>query len=355
LVIAFLAKFLHLDGITARIRKVIDAIRGKVDAVIEKVATWIVGMAKKGGKLAADKAGELFSWAFAKAGFKDAEGKGHSIYVEGEDQPRLMIASNPSAAEDFLDWYLGQQTAAFRKEHAPLVDDIRDRIKVAKRIVGEIASLKKKGEAWKDRQRELLDANVMLSKLLSTLVGEDPAVAKEVEKYKLEGLTGTFSSMPKPKGDDFTPDHQPQAAVLVKAARFGFFSPNGQLSERAEGRAKEGYAINLYKKRHQLGRTYGYKGGETKQDFFDEVRPLIKDRPANEQRQEVIRLMKAALRRDVAAIKQVVRAPYDQPAWEDVAKITKGKKTQEVVGEIRTRINAGEDQIANQDLDSLTS
>jgi hypothetical protein len=195
----------------------------------------------------------------------------------------------------------------------------------------------------------------MLSKLLSTLVGDDPNVGKEVEKYKLEGLTGTFSSMPKPPGDDFTPDHPPQAAVLVKAARFRFFSPNGQLVERAEGRAKEGYAINLYKKRHQLGRTYGYKGKETKQDFFDEIRPLIKDRPANEQRQEVIRLMKAALRRDVAAIKQVVRAPYDQPAWDDVTAITKGKKTQEVVGEIRTRINAGEDQIANQDLDSLTS
>jgi hypothetical protein len=356
LVIAFLAKFLHLDGITARIRKLIQDIRGKVDAVIEKVATWIVGMAKKGGRLVAEKAGEVFSWAFAKAGFGDAEGKTHAIYVEGEDSPRLMIASNPKAAEEFLDWYLTRQAAGFRAEHAELIDDIRDRIRFAKGIVGEIASLKKNGAAWKDRQRTLLDANVMLSKLLSTLVGEDPMVGKKVAKYKLEGLTGTYGSIPKPPADDFTPDHQPQAAVLVKAAKFRFFSPDGTLNERAEGRAKEGYAINLYKRRHQLGRTYGMKGKGTKADFFDDLRPLIKDRPASEQRQEVIRLLKAAVRNDAAAIKQVVRAQYDdENTWGDVTKFTgQGKVGQDLVGEIRTRINAGEDQIVNQDLDELT-
>jgi len=51
LVIAFLAKFLRLDGITARIRKVLDTIRAKVDAVLDRVANWVVGMAKKAGKL----------------------------------------------------------------------------------------------------------------------------------------------------------------------------------------------------------------------------------------------------------------------------------------------------------------
>jgi hypothetical protein len=51
LVIAFLAKFLRLDGITARIRAVLAAIRTKVDAVLDRVAGWVVGMAKKAGKL----------------------------------------------------------------------------------------------------------------------------------------------------------------------------------------------------------------------------------------------------------------------------------------------------------------
>jgi hypothetical protein len=50
LVISFLAKFLHLDGITKKIRDVIQNIRGKVDDVIGKVAAWIVGLAKKAGR-----------------------------------------------------------------------------------------------------------------------------------------------------------------------------------------------------------------------------------------------------------------------------------------------------------------
>jgi hypothetical protein len=51
LVIAFLAKFLRLDGITARIRTALDAVRNKVNAVLDKVASWVVGLAKKAGKL----------------------------------------------------------------------------------------------------------------------------------------------------------------------------------------------------------------------------------------------------------------------------------------------------------------
>ena len=355
LVIAFLAKFLHLDGITAKIRTAIQAIRGKVDAVIEKVAGWIVGLAKKGGRFVAAKAGEVFSWAFAKAGFSEG-GKSHSIYVEGDEQPRLMIASDPKAAEDFLDWYVAEKGKDFANRRAKVIGQVRDQIKKAKAIAGEIAKLKAKGDAWKTRQRELLDANVVLSGFLSTLVGDDPAIGKEVEKYKLEGMTGTYGSIPKPTGDDFTADHQPQAAVLTAAAKFRFFSKSGELSERAEGRAKEGYAINLYKKRHEAGATYGMKGKETKESFLDRVKPLIKDRPADAQRREVIALMKQELRRDVAAIKSVVRAKHDTPIWKDVReKAGQGKEGQKLVGEIRDRINAGEDQIANQDLDSLTS
>ncbi|HKH91620.1 MAG TPA: DUF4157 domain-containing protein, partial [Gemmatimonadaceae bacterium] len=55
LVISFLAKFLRLDGITARIRQVLDKVRGKVEAVLDKIARWVVGMAKKAGKLLGPK------------------------------------------------------------------------------------------------------------------------------------------------------------------------------------------------------------------------------------------------------------------------------------------------------------
>ncbi|HEY3258084.1 MAG TPA: DUF4157 domain-containing protein, partial [Gemmatimonadaceae bacterium] len=51
LVIVFLAKFLRLDGITAKIRSALDTVRNKVNAVIDRVATWVVNMAKKAGKI----------------------------------------------------------------------------------------------------------------------------------------------------------------------------------------------------------------------------------------------------------------------------------------------------------------
>ena len=56
LVIQFLAKFLHLDGITAKIREVIGGIRNKVDGVLDKVASWVAGLAKKAGRFVASKA-----------------------------------------------------------------------------------------------------------------------------------------------------------------------------------------------------------------------------------------------------------------------------------------------------------
>ena len=56
LVIVFLAKFLRLDGITAKIRSALDTVRTKVNGVIDRVATWVVNMAKKAGKIGGGKA-----------------------------------------------------------------------------------------------------------------------------------------------------------------------------------------------------------------------------------------------------------------------------------------------------------
>ncbi len=363
LVIDFLARFLRLSGITKKIQEAIQKIRNKVDAVLDKVAHWIADKAKKlfgSAKAAVGKvagaAKAAFSWAFARTTFKEAGGKGHSIYIEGEDAPRLMVASDPKAAEAFLNWYLDHKSDAFKKKKDDLIKQIRKQIKEAKEIAKSIADLKKKGDAWKNKQQEMLQKNVELSGLLSKLVGDDPSIAEAIEKYKLEGLTGTYGSMPKPPGDDFTADHQPQAAILTAATKFRFFSKTGELAERAEGRARAGYAINLYKVRHAAGATYGKKGGETKESFLARVKPLVKDKEPSEQRKLVIKEIRSDLRRDVAAMKSVVRAKHDSPTWADVMKKAEGdKKGQHLVGEIRERIIAGEDQIANQDLESLAS
>jgi len=53
LVINFLARFLHLDGITAKIRAAIQKLRAKFDGMLDKVANWIADKAKKLGKFVA--------------------------------------------------------------------------------------------------------------------------------------------------------------------------------------------------------------------------------------------------------------------------------------------------------------
>lgn len=99
LVIAFLAKFLRLEGITAKIREVIQGVRAKVDAVIEKVATWVVALAKKAGKLtvgaAKAAAGKLAQWWKERRSFS-VDGKTHTVYFQGEQESaRLYVQSSP--------------------------------------------------------------------------------------------------------------------------------------------------------------------------------------------------------------------------------------------------------------------
>ncbi|HVZ08886.1 eCIS core domain-containing protein [Rhodopila sp.] len=55
LVITFLARFLHLDGITEKIRVAIGKLRAKVDKMLDKVVTWIADKARKAGKWIAGK------------------------------------------------------------------------------------------------------------------------------------------------------------------------------------------------------------------------------------------------------------------------------------------------------------
>ena len=99
LVIAFLARFLRLEGVTAKIREVIQTIRGKVDAVIEKVAKWVVGMAQKGGMMVAGAAkaaaGRILEWWKERRSFS-VDGRTHTMYFEGsKENPRLYASASP--------------------------------------------------------------------------------------------------------------------------------------------------------------------------------------------------------------------------------------------------------------------
>ncbi len=360
LVINFLAQLLHLSGITGKIRDAIQKIRGKVDAVLLKIAKWIAEKAKKIWGSAKATAKKLFSWAFAKTPFIDDEGKTHSIYVaETGTGAALTIASTPQPAGEFLVAYLAMKDRGFEASNAKTISAIRTAVSQANGVIKEIdkmAKTKADDPKLPGLQRQLLEQNVVLGELLSKLINNDTSIGKAREKYLLEGLTGSYSSIPKPKGDELTADHQPQAAVLEAAATFDYFRDDGALAKRAAGRAHQGYAINLHKIRHVAGATFGSKGAQTKENFLKKIEPAVKRKPPKEQRRLVVAQLKFDLGRDVTAMTTIAKSVYDSPNWADITGSKPNDKKKEkvkLISEIRARILAGEAQVAAQDLESL--
>ena len=358
LAINFLAGFVGLGKVADKVMGVINKVRASIDKALDSLVNWIVTMAKKlFGKLKAAVAG-AFSWASTKSSFADDDGQSHSLHVQIVGSvPRLTIASTPTAAEQFLDFYLDKKGKDFQQDNTAKISAVRTAISAAKTVIAQIDTAQKAGKddvALVPLQQSLLEKNVAVTGALSALVGSDASLAKAREKYLLEGLSGTYSSIPKPKGDAFTADHQPQAAVLEAAAEFDYFSDTGELAKRAAGRAQKGYAINLHSIRHMAGRTYGSKGRATKEAFLARIKPLVRGKKPTEQRRIVVQQIRSDLSGDVKAVQDVVAAGATSANWTDVMKLS-GKKAdkERLIEEIRGRINAGEAQIAAQDLDSL--
>ena len=365
LVINFLAKLLRLNGITDKIRAGIEKIRAKVDSTIEKVVKWIWEKAKavfgniKAGVKAV--AGKLFDWAMTKAGFKDEEGHSHTIYYDGAAaKPKLLIASDPQTAQAFLDAYVARRGKDFKDDNTAEIKAVQKAIDASQDVADKIAKAEaaagSKTPSLTPLQRQLLEKNVAVSEALRLLVGSSKVVSKMRERYLLEGMTGTYSSMPKPKGDQLTADHQPQAAVLQAASKFKFFSKTGELHERAASRASDGYAINLHFQRHVAGRTYGGKGSATREAFLKAVRKDINDEGASkeltpvQQQRIAIRHLKHELKEDVKAM-AIVATP-SSGKWGDIDKLSGMTPAERKVmkTEISERIDHGEKQIAAQDL-----
>lgn len=106
LVINFLASLLRLGGITAKIREHIQRIKGKVDAVLLKVAKWVwakaqkvFGKVKEGAKAAVAK---LANWWKREKKFL-AGGTPHRVfYAGGPKNAAVRVASDEKSVEQFL-------------------------------------------------------------------------------------------------------------------------------------------------------------------------------------------------------------------------------------------------------------
>jgi hypothetical protein len=356
-IISFLARLIGLGGIAKKIQEIIQKIRKPVDRALDKVIGWIINKGRAlflRGKAAVKKGvGKVKELIFPKKTFKVGE-ETHRIWVKGGRSPRMMISSGTHPIAEFLNIYEKKHGASLGKDRKEKVGAAKDLLNgdIEKTLSGIKTA---KTDAEKDNLlRQLLGLEVRLSGILKGILGDTKGLAKAEEKYKLEGLTGTYSSMPKPPYDDLTPDHQPQYALFKYAVSLkAFKTEKGEaMRSREQGRGANAYVINLNKVRHQEGRTWGYKGAKTADEFKSKVKKVTKSAKSPlDVREKVVDLIKEELKDDMEKMKGVI----DKSAnWPDVRKLNlEPSDEKKLIKDTSRQIESGENKIGAQDLESL--
>ncbi len=361
-IISFLARLLGLGGISGTIRNIIARIRRPIDRAIDRIVDMIIRQGRRllsrGRSAIGRAAGAVRNFLFPRHRFS-AGGQSHALQVnDSGGQPRLMIASTPQPIEQFLNTYASNNTLNANKQQklnealglissqiSPLLTQIKQ-AQERNAPQGEIDGL----------NRQLLQKEVQLSELVRQIIGTGQLNVEQLE-YNLEGLTGTYASMPKPRRDDMTADHQPQAAVLQWAAARRengrlLFTAGTAMRNRAANRAAAGYAINLQAGRHRAGRTYGGKGTGTKNEFITNYTSHTSNMSdPQHKRDKLVDLLKNDLRADVAAMRTVANSDAQ---YGDIDQLdATNQQKQELKGRVKSQILQGESRVAAQDLDSL--
>jgi len=366
LVIAFLANIFGLGGIVKKVRELILRISKPVRDAIRKVVAWIVKKGKKmfgklikGGKALGKKVKDkVFKFLGIKQKFTTNTGESHAVYYSKKaDGIKLIVSSTPRTISEFLDFYVNEYQIKSGDKKMKIVTAIRAMIKSdVKQTLAKLKAAEKNNKAAQitTNQRKLLNLNVQISEKLKSLMSSNSDVGLIIDSYKLEGLTGTYSSMPKPSNDILTADHQPQAAILVWAANQTYFPNNSNMYKRADKRANKGFAINLYEARHIAGRTFGTKGDKTKNSFIDKAKNRTKGKKNQEKRNIIVNLIKLELDKDVSAMEKIARKNNKDKTWNDIKQLNLSQKEKDkLINTIRSNILKGESQLKSQDLESL--
>jgi len=356
LAISFLAGFLGLGKVTDKIKEVIEKVRMSMDKAIDAAIAWIVDKAKKlfgGGK---DKA----SGAHTLPPDTPVEGiEPHTLIVKEEGGEFVMKIHS---AEEHFDTFLSaaksnseisdKRKTKYLSTAETNLKDIKTQLKALKKADEKTA---KSINAELDKSRLTLAASIK-----GLLGGMSKTKMKNLEeKYLLEGVVGTYASLPKPRYDKLTPDHQPQASLIefvsnVKTGKKKLFAGLG-VQRIASNRAANGIAINLHFNRHIAGRTYGSAVPDTvKKDI--EIwanKPNLNDQ---EKIPKILAIVTSELNADVKEMN--IEGKPDTSHWSDIDEIFKDgddpKENQEnskaLKDSISKRIISGEKEVKSQDV-----
>jgi hypothetical protein len=331
--ISLLASLLGLGGIAKQVKSVIETITKPINKAIEWVVDKIVAFAKKivgkvkaGAKKAKEKAKAAaqkvkdFLWPKKKF---TVEGESHTVYFENKAGKKVpFIQSTPTALKSFvLEWEQKAKPVPQNKQDA--LNNAKTTVAAIETLAAAISTLEAGNKPVPDADRQqMLSLQTELCKNLSKLLGKKDSLAKAKARYKLEGLTGTYATVPKPSGDYLTGDHQPQAATLKFLRDRPYFQdPYGKdLRKRAEGQhAQNAFVINLQDSRHKAGRTWGPKGGSTKAAFIQAIGTMEAGAKNDaECRAGAVALLKTELSHDVSQMRSVYQKGESDPVWSDL-------------------------------------
>jgi hypothetical protein len=164
LVIAFLAQLLHLTGITDKIRDAIQKIRGKVRAVLLKVANWIADKAKGLWGKAKVAVGKVKAWWENKKAFTTKDGQTHELLFKGAKHYAQLVVHS---AETEVPELLNTMRERIMKSGTP---SERTAYKNAVTFTGEILAAKKVLDATPEDAVASKQLNIAFLRLTDELI-----------------------------------------------------------------------------------------------------------------------------------------------------------------------------------------
>jgi hypothetical protein len=289
-----------------------------------------------------------------EAAFSDDE-EGHRISARLEgDTLVATISSDTKHLDEFLN--AAKKSGKFDgKSKAAQLAEAQKKIDLLKAALRKLSDKKEKANEAVNRAAVQTCENDVASALKALLSGVD--IQAFDEKYKLEGLVGTYGSMPKQSGDKLTPDHQPQASLVKYVADLQYLDPKSNTRKLlfagrfvrtiVSGHATGAVAINLHHNRHKEGETYGRSVPSGVLKNIDAA--AVSAGSLDDKRKAVIGHVKSRL--DVEVNKMLAVAKSAK-SFEDVVKFAgSDKKAKPLIDKITAQINAGEERVRGQSLE----
>jgi hypothetical protein len=288
----------------------------------------------------------------------DAGGEKHRLFIVVQGTRAIpMIASEAKRVKDFL--AVASKDPSFKadmKRFAALkaADPLADAVD---KLANEVEALLAKGKPVEAKRKDLGDKEKELADQLHIALGGIDI--NELDKgYLLEGVVGTYGSVPEQKKDRLTADHQPQDAVMKLASQLKHVSgvklfTGLQLSHYA---TNDGWAINLHFQRHIWGLTYG-KPPRTA--VVNDLKAAAQMKNILQARNAVMVTLRKALDEDATEIEKAVTFPIAHDVWSDLDKKIPGpskpaKDAREALRKrIKGRVEAGEKKLRQQPLEGF--